>query len=230
MVLQPIPLKINNVTRLNDGSITIIGERLSSQLNKSTIIVKIIEITISIGGQPTRTEIYYELPNTSSCSIVSNQMVKCVGDFTNYLDLFKDEYSSSDMYLIVCDENSPSFKVDITPWLKFVNHSPVSNSTSGESLINAENFNENTIDNTSVYCLFDQICKIKFNEFYNKIDLITVGKIKCLNSTFINSTSISCLKYEEFPKHSQPPNQIETLPKDSSPLNQNETSITSKQN
>ncbi|KAM9961151.1 hypothetical protein ACTFIR_003988, partial [Dictyostelium discoideum] len=246
------------------------------------------EITISIGDQPTRTEIYYGLPNISSCSIVSNQMIKCIGDFTNYLDLFKNgkikiqfsnmiiidnipnnpiifksdsfsfpmkpEYISSDIYLIVCDENSPSFKVDIRPLLKFVNQSPVFNSTGGELLINGENFNENTIDDTSVYCFsnkqvyncsfinytsiscdiklegpFDQLCKIKFNgkdeknnisisyypplvlnsttisnssiggiitifgnEFYNQIDLITVGKSKCLNSTFINSTSISC--------------------------------------
>ncbi|KAM9956845.1 hypothetical protein ACTFIR_003580 [Dictyostelium discoideum] len=246
------------------------------------------EITISIGDQPTRTEIYYGLPNISSCSIVSNQMIKCIGDFTNYLDLFKNgkikiqfsnmiiidsipnnpiifksdsfsfpmkpEYISSDIYLIVCDENSPSFKVDIRPLLKFVNQSPVFNSTGGELLINGENFNENTINDTSVYCFsnkqvyncsfinktsiscdiklegpFDQLCKIKFNgkdeknnisisyypplvlnsttisnssiggiitffgnEFYNQIDLITVGKSKCLNSTFINSTSISC--------------------------------------
>ncbi|KAM9956901.1 hypothetical protein ACTFIR_003636 [Dictyostelium discoideum] len=246
------------------------------------------EITISIGDQPTRTEIYYGLQNISSCSIVSNQMIKCIGDFTNYLDLFKNgkikiqfsnmiiidnipnnpiifksdsfsfpmkpEYISSDIYLIVCDENSPSFKVDIRPLLKFVNQSPVFNSTGGELLINGENFNENTIDDTSVYCFsnkqvyncsfinytsiscdiklegpFDQLCKIKFNgkdeknnisisyypplvlnsttisnssiggiitifgnEFYNQIDLITVGKSKCLNSTFINSTSISC--------------------------------------
>ncbi|KAM9969017.1 hypothetical protein ACTFIW_000424 [Dictyostelium discoideum] len=246
------------------------------------------EITISIGDQPTRTEIYYGLPNISSCSIVSNQMIKCIGDFTNYLDLFKNgkikiqfsnmiiidnipnnpiifksdsfsfpmkpEYISSDIYLIVCDENSPSFKVDIRPLLKFVNQSPVFNSTGGELLIFGENFKENTIDDTSVYCFsnkqvyncsfinytsiscdiklegpFDQLCKIKFNgideknnisisyypplvlnsttisnssiggiitifgnEFYNQIDLITVGKSKCLNSTFINSTSISC--------------------------------------
>ncbi|KAM9992335.1 hypothetical protein ACTFIY_009797 [Dictyostelium cf. discoideum] len=247
-----------------------------------------IEITISIGDQPTRTEIYYELPKISSCSIVSNQMIKCIGDFTNYLDLFKNgkikiqfsnmiildsisnnpvifksdsfsfpmkpEYISSEIYLIVCDESSQSLKVDITPSLKFVNQSLVFNSFGGELLISGENFNENTIENTSVYCfsnkqlyncslinytsilcdiklegLFDQLCKIKFNgkdeknnisisyypplvvnstiisnssiggiitifgnKFYNKIDSITVGKSKCLNSTFINSTSISC--------------------------------------
>ncbi|EAL61741.1 transmembrane protein [Dictyostelium discoideum AX4] len=246
------------------------------------------EITISIGDQLTRTEVYYELPKISSCSIVSNQMIKCLGNFTNYLDLFKNgkikiqfsnmiiidnipknpiifksdsfsfpmkpEYISSDIYLIVCDETSPYFKVDITPSLKSVNQSLVFNSTGGKLLINGENFNENTIDNTSVYCFsnkedyncsfinytsiscdielegpFDQLCKIKFNgkdenynisisyypplvlnstiisnssiggiitifgnEFYNEIDLITVGKSKCLNSTFINSTSISC--------------------------------------
>ncbi|KAM9951099.1 hypothetical protein ACTFIT_012203 [Dictyostelium discoideum] len=246
------------------------------------------EITILIGDQLTRTEIYYELPIISSCSIVSNQMIKCLGNFLNYLDLFKNgkikiqfsnmviidnipnnpnifmsdsfsfpmkpEYSSSDIYLIVCDETSPDFKVDITPSLKFVSQSLVFNSTGGELLINGENFNENTIYNTSVYCFsnkqvyncsfinntsiscdielvgpFDQLCKIKFNgkdenynisisyypplvlnsttisnssiggiiiifgnEFYNQIDSITVGKSKCLNSTFINSTSISC--------------------------------------
>ncbi|KAM9994675.1 hypothetical protein ACTFIZ_007812 [Dictyostelium cf. discoideum] len=247
-----------------------------------------IDIAISIGDQLTRTENFYELPIISSCSIVSNQMIKCIGNFTNYLNLFKNgkikiqfsnmiiidnipknpvifksdsfsfpmkpEYSSSDISLIVCDETSQSLKVDITPLIKFVNQSPVFNSTGGELLINGENFNENTIDNTSVYCFlnkqvyncsfvnntsiscsiklegpFDQICKIKFNgkeekynvsisyypplvlnstmisnssiggiitifgnEFYNQIDLITVGKSKCLNSTFINSTSISC--------------------------------------
>ncbi|EAL61818.2 immunoglobulin E-set domain-containing protein [Dictyostelium discoideum AX4] len=246
------------------------------------------EITILIGDQLTRTEIYYELPIISSCSIVSNQMIKCLGNFINYLDLFKNgkikiqfsnmviidnvpnnpiifmsdsfsfpmkpEYSSSDIYLIVCNEISPDFKVDITPSLKFVSQSLVFNSTGGELLINGENFNENTIYNTSVYCFsnkqvyncsfinytsiscdielvgpFDQLCKIKFNgkdeeynisisyypplvlnsttisnssiggiitifgnEFYNQIDSITVGKSKCLNSTFINSTSVSC--------------------------------------
>ncbi|EAL61817.1 immunoglobulin E-set domain-containing protein [Dictyostelium discoideum AX4] len=246
------------------------------------------EITILIGDQLTRTEIYYELPIISSCSIVSNQMIKCLGNFLNYLDLFKNgkikiqfsnmviidnipnnpiifmsdsfsfpmkpEYSSSDIYLIVCDETSLDFKVDITPSLKFVSQSLVFNSTGGELLINGENLNENTIYNTSVYCFsnkqvyncsfinntsiscdiellgpFDQLCKIKFNskdennnisisyypplvlnsttisksstggiitifgnEFYNQIDSITVGKSKCLNSTFINSTSISC--------------------------------------
>ncbi|KAM9992418.1 hypothetical protein ACTFIY_009838 [Dictyostelium cf. discoideum] len=38
---KPMPLKINSVPRLKGGSITIVGERLSSQLNNTTIIVKI---------------------------------------------------------------------------------------------------------------------------------------------------------------------------------------------
>ncbi|KAM9980600.1 hypothetical protein ACTFIY_002905 [Dictyostelium cf. discoideum] len=230
-----------------------------------------IEITISIGDQPTRTEIYYELPKISSCSIVSNQMIKCIGDFTNYLDLFKDgkiKIQFSNMIIIDNVPNNPiifkndSFSlpmkpdsnVDITPSLKYVNQSLVFKSTGGELLIIGENLNENTIENTSIYCFsnkqiyncsllnytsilcnfklegpFDQLCKIKFNgkdennnisisyypplvlnstiisnssiggiitifgnELYNQIDLITVGKSKCLNSTFINSTSISC--------------------------------------
>ncbi|KAN0027880.1 hypothetical protein ACTFIV_009706 [Dictyostelium citrinum] len=247
------------------------------------------EITISIGNQTTRTEFYYELPIISSCSIVSNQMIKCIGNFTNYLNLFKNgnikiqfsnmiiidnipnnsivfknesfsfplkpEYGSSEISLIVCDEISQSLKVDITPSLTFSSHSLVFNSTGGHLDIIGENFIDGTIDNTSVYCFsnkqvyncsfinytsilcdidlegpFDQICKIKFNgkeennnisisyyppfvlnstmisnssvggiitiignEFYNQIDSITVGKSKCLNTTFINSTSISCL-------------------------------------
>ncbi|KAM9956872.1 hypothetical protein ACTFIR_003607 [Dictyostelium discoideum] len=40
---KPMPLKINSVPRLKGGSITIIGERLSSQVNNSTIVVKIGE-------------------------------------------------------------------------------------------------------------------------------------------------------------------------------------------
>ncbi|EAL61795.1 immunoglobulin E-set domain-containing protein [Dictyostelium discoideum AX4] len=278
----------------NNSSINAIDYKNSNEYSTHTYSFDIPkscgrnEITILIGDQLTRTEIYYELPIISSCSIVPNQMIKCLGNFLNYLDLFKNgkikiqfsnmviidnipnnsiifmsdsfsfpmkpEYSSSDIYLIVCDETSPYFKVDITPSLKFVSQSLVFNSTGGELLINGENFNENTIYNTSVYCFsnkqvyncsfinntsiscdielvgpFDQLCKIKFNgkdenynisisyypplvlnsttisnssiggiiiifgnEFYNQIDSITVGKSKCLNSTFINSTSISC--------------------------------------
>ncbi|KAM9992420.1 hypothetical protein ACTFIY_009840 [Dictyostelium cf. discoideum] len=75
-----------------------------------------IEITISIGDQPTRTEIYYELPKISSCSIVSNQMIKCIGDFTNYLDLFKNgkiKIQFSNMIIIDNISNNPViFKSD----------------------------------------------------------------------------------------------------------------------
>ncbi|EAL61713.1 hypothetical protein DDB_G0291458 [Dictyostelium discoideum AX4] len=48
--------------------------------------------------------------------------------------------------------------------------------------------NSTKISNSSI----SGIITIFGNEFYNQIDLITVGKSKCLNSTFINSTSISC--------------------------------------
>ncbi|KAM9956844.1 hypothetical protein ACTFIR_003579 [Dictyostelium discoideum] len=48
--------------------------------------------------------------------------------------------------------------------------------------------NSTTISNSSI----GGIITIFGNEFYNQIDLITVGKSKCLNSTFINSASISC--------------------------------------
>ncbi|KAM9956876.1 hypothetical protein ACTFIR_003611 [Dictyostelium discoideum] len=125
-------------------------------------------------------------------------------------------YISSNIYLIVCGENSPSFKVDIRTLLKFVNQSPVFNSTGGELLINGENFNENTIDDTSVYCFsnkqvyncsfinitsiscdiklegpFDQLCKIKFNGKDEKNNIsISYYPPLVLNSTTISNSSI----------------------------------------
>ncbi|KAM9951083.1 hypothetical protein ACTFIT_012187 [Dictyostelium discoideum] len=106
--------------------------------------------------------------------------------------------------------------IDIRPLINFVYQSPVFNSTGGELLINGENFNENTIDNTSVYCFsnkqvynclllnktsiscdiklegpFDQLCKIKFNGKYENYNIsISYYPSLVLNSTIISNSSI----------------------------------------
>ncbi|KAN0031014.1 hypothetical protein ACTA71_003986 [Dictyostelium dimigraforme] len=282
------------MTLPNNSPINGIDNKISNEYSTHTYSFEIPkgcgrnQISISIGNQTSRTEFYYELPIISSCSVVSNQMIKCFGNFTNYINFYnngnikiqfsnmvvidnvanypisfksysfwfplKPEYGSSEISLIVCGEPSPSLKVDITPSLKFVKQSLLFNSTGGDLFIIGENFIENTIENTSVYCFsnknvyncsfinytsiicqieiegpFYQLCKIKFNgndenynisisyyppmvlnstlisnssiggnitifgnEFYNQIDQISIGNNSCSNSTFINSTSISC--------------------------------------
>ncbi|KAM9952655.1 hypothetical protein ACTFIR_007709 [Dictyostelium discoideum] len=246
-------------------------------------------ISISIENKTTRTELSYKLPNVTSCSISSDQMIRCMGDFANYVNYYdngkvkiqfsngivvddipnkklifesnfflfplKPEYGSSELSLIVCDDTSTSFKVNISPSLTQINNHPVFNSTGGQIIINGENFIPNTCDNTSVYCFsnqqiyncsfenytsiscdielagpFDQICQIKFNgekqnknitisysppiilnstmisnssiggiitifgnEFYNETIEISIGKRRCSDPTFINSTIISCI-------------------------------------
>ncbi|KAM9954546.1 hypothetical protein ACTFIW_003146 [Dictyostelium discoideum] len=246
-------------------------------------------ISISIENKTTRTELSYKLPNVTSCSISSDQMIRCMGDFANYVNYYdngkvkiqfsngivvddipnkkiifesnfflfplKPEYGSSELSLIVCDDASTGFKVNISPSLTQINNHPVFNSTGGQIIINGENFIPNTCDNTSVYCFsnqqiyncsfenytsiscdielagpFDQICQIKFNgekqnknitisysppiilnstmisnssiggiitifgnEFYNETIEISIGKRRCSDPTFINSTIISCI-------------------------------------
>ncbi|KAM9948701.1 hypothetical protein ACTFIT_009899 [Dictyostelium discoideum] len=179
-------------------------------------------ISISIGNQTTRTELFYKLPNVTSCSISSDQMIRCSGHYANNVNYYengkvkiqfsngivfddipnkkikfesnffffplKPEYGSSELSLIVCDDTSTGFKVNISPTLTQINNYPVFNSTDGQIIINGENFIPNTCDNTSVYCFsnqqiyncsfenytsiscdielagpFDQICQIKFN-------------------------------------------------------------------
>lgn len=179
-------------------------------------------ISISIGNQTTRTEFFYKLPNVTSCSISSDQMIRCSGHYANNVNYYengkvkiqfsngivfddipnkkikfesnffffplKPEYGSSELSLIVCDDTSTGFKVNISPTLTQINNYPVFNSTDGQIIINGENFIPNTCDNTSVYCFsnqqiyncsfenytsiscdielagpFDQICQIKFN-------------------------------------------------------------------
>ncbi|KAK5583200.1 hypothetical protein RB653_004791 [Dictyostelium firmibasis] len=163
------------------------------------------EISISIGNQTSRTEFYYEQPIITSCSIRSDQMIYCLGNFTNYLNYYengnikiqfsnriiiddipkkpiifennyflfplKPEYGSSEISLIVCNENSRSLKIDISPSLSYLNKSPMFNSTGGQIIVNGQNFIPRTAENTSVYCFSN-------NQYYN-----------CL---FLNYTSISC--------------------------------------
>ncbi|KAN0053252.1 hypothetical protein ACTA71_009701 [Dictyostelium dimigraforme] len=48
------------------------------------------QVSISIGNQTTRTEFYYELPIISNCSISSDQMIRCLGNFTNYVNYYNN--------------------------------------------------------------------------------------------------------------------------------------------
>ncbi|KAM9954509.1 hypothetical protein ACTFIW_003109 [Dictyostelium discoideum] len=48
------------------------------------------QISISIGNQTTRTEFYYELPTVTSCSIDSDQIIRCFGNFTNYIYFYEN--------------------------------------------------------------------------------------------------------------------------------------------
>ncbi|KAN0047753.1 hypothetical protein ACTA71_002138 [Dictyostelium dimigraforme] len=48
------------------------------------------QISISIGNQTTRTEFYYELPIISSCSISSDQIIRCLGNFANYVNYYNN--------------------------------------------------------------------------------------------------------------------------------------------
>ncbi|KAN0018312.1 hypothetical protein ACTFIU_010927 [Dictyostelium citrinum] len=145
------------------------------------------EISISIGNQTTRTEFYYEFPIISSCSIVSNQMIKCLGNFTNYLNLFKNVYNCSfiNYTSIICDMKLEG-PFDQICKIKF--NGKEENYNNSISYYPPLVLNSTMISNSSV----GGIITIIGNEFYNQIDSITVGKSKCLNTTFINSTSISC--------------------------------------
>ncbi|KAK5583198.1 hypothetical protein RB653_004789 [Dictyostelium firmibasis] len=49
------------------------------------------EISISIGNQTSRTEFYYEQPIIRSCSTNDNQLINCLGNFTNYLNFYEDD-------------------------------------------------------------------------------------------------------------------------------------------
>ncbi|KAM9952675.1 hypothetical protein ACTFIR_007729 [Dictyostelium discoideum] len=48
------------------------------------------QISISIGNQTTRTEFYYELPTVTSCSIDNDQIIRCFGNFTNYIYFYEN--------------------------------------------------------------------------------------------------------------------------------------------
>ncbi|KAM9951918.1 hypothetical protein ACTFIT_002605 [Dictyostelium discoideum] len=317
---KPMPLKINSVPRLKGGSITIIGERLSSQVNNSTIIVKIgqydcknvisskneilcnlesvsnvekvklvdLPVNISINGIFNENNLLFSFDTPIISDFILPQgEVKLVGHCFGYSQitqinidnvlqsnitininekettlLFKPilPIKKSKLYIIVNGTKSNTIEIDSSFFVKSVPSSP---SVNGQTVnftlfnINTNNFNATPImtfqDNSSIKSTdyknsneysthiysfeipkscegpFDQLCKIKFNgkdeennisisyypplvlnsttisnssiggiitifgnEFYNEIDLITVGKSKCLNSTFINSTSISC--------------------------------------
>ncbi|KAM9989163.1 hypothetical protein ACTFIY_005201 [Dictyostelium cf. discoideum] len=207
-------------------------------------------ISISIENKTTRTEFSYKLPNVTSCSISSDQMIRCMREFSNYVNYYdsgkvkiqfsngivvddvpnkkilfknnfflfplKPEYGSSEISLIVCDDASTGFKVNISPSLTQINNYPVFNSSGGKIIINGENFIPNTCDNTSIYCFsnqqiyncsfenynliscdielagpFDQVCRIKFNgEKHNKNITISYYPPIVLNSTMISNSSI----------------------------------------
>ncbi|KAM9978686.1 hypothetical protein ACTFIY_012448 [Dictyostelium cf. discoideum] len=118
------------------------------------------QISMSIENQTTRSEFYYELPSVKSCSISSDQMIRC----WEILPIIE-------ISLIVCDDISTGIKVDISPSLAPINNFPVFNSTGGQLIINGEIFIPNTSDNTSVNCFSNE-------QLYN-----------CL---YLNYDSISC--------------------------------------
>ncbi|KAM9982670.1 hypothetical protein ACTFIZ_007196 [Dictyostelium cf. discoideum] len=207
-------------------------------------------VLVSIENKTSPTELCYQLPEVKSCSISADQMIRCMGNFTNYVSYYesgdvkiqfsngivvddiqnkkiifessfflfplKPEYGSSELSLIVCDDQSASLKVDISPSLTQINYYPVFNSTGGQIIINGENFIPNTCDNSSIYCIsnqqiyncsfvnytsiscdielvgpFDQICQIKFNGIkQNKNISISYSPPMVLNSTMISNSSI----------------------------------------
>ncbi|KAM9982324.1 hypothetical protein ACTFIZ_006845 [Dictyostelium cf. discoideum] len=73
-------------------------------------------ISISIGNQTTHSELYYELPIITSCSINNDQIIRCFGNFTNYFNFYENgkinilfSNSIDEIYL---PTNSIDFKID----------------------------------------------------------------------------------------------------------------------
>ncbi|KAM9976543.1 hypothetical protein ACTFIR_010384 [Dictyostelium discoideum] len=141
------------------------------------------QISMSIENQTTRTEFYYELPSVKSCSISSDKMIRCNGNFTDYINFYnngkvKIQFSNG----IVVDDlpkkkiifENNYFLFPLKPEYGSSELSliyPVLNSTGGKFIINGENFILNTYDNSSVYCFSNE---------------------QLYNCSFLNYDSISC--------------------------------------
>ncbi|KAM9982672.1 hypothetical protein ACTFIZ_007198 [Dictyostelium cf. discoideum] len=73
-------------------------------------------ISISIGNQTTLSELYYELPIITSCSIDNYQIIRCFGNFTNYLNFYENDkiniLFSNSIDEIYLPTNSIDFKFD----------------------------------------------------------------------------------------------------------------------
>ncbi|EAL70005.1 immunoglobulin E-set domain-containing protein [Dictyostelium discoideum AX4] len=209
------PLNYNStpiITLQSDNSkITGIDLKNSTDFSKHTYSFTIPKgcgrngFLISIGNDTIHSEFNYNLPIVNNCSIGNNQMIECVGQYQDFIDLYKSgkikiifsnsiivdnvanisikftnslisfplkpEYGSSEFKLEVCNEFTVPLKVDISPSVDYFQTNPIFNSTGGSILIIGKNFVKETIENSHLHCVT------------NNLDY---------NCTFINFSTISC--------------------------------------